>query len=167
MDALTALQRSNHAMETVVWPTVGPLWGGGVLTPKLDEFDVTAGIDFLWQKGRTMDGVAARVQWMPADAAPWNSFTIRTRTDFRSRETEARKRADAISLGAMYPTYTLQAFISAEGDLLSAAMCHTSALFEIKDRRIRRELKNGEARFVSVWWDEFGDDQWLKVWIRP
>lgn len=80
------------------------------LKTKMDRF---AGIDMctIDTANQVVQGIASRVQQGPC----WRTFTIRAITDNGNFDTELKKRALAIRNGDMYPTWTIQAYISSEG----------------------------------------------------
>lgn len=77
------------------------------LKSKMDRF---AGIDMCTvdTHNQVVQGIASRVQ----TGSCYNSFTIRAVTDNGSLDTEFRKRAKAITNGDMYPTWTVQAYVT-------------------------------------------------------
>lgn len=77
------------------------------LKSKMDKF---AGIDMctIDKDHQTVQGIASRVQEGPC----WRTFTVRALTDHGSLGTEFRKRSQAIANGDMYPTWTIQAYVT-------------------------------------------------------
>lgn len=74
------------------------------------KMDLYAGIDMCTvdKNHQTVQGVASRIQEGPC----WRTFTIRAITDHGNLDTEFRKRSQAIANGDMYPTWTIQAYIT-------------------------------------------------------
>ena len=88
------------------------------LKSKLDRY---AGIDMctIDTNKQVVQGIASRVQTGPC----YRTFTIRAITDNDSLSTEFKKRAEAIKNGDMYPTWTIQAYISENPDNDSQLIC--------------------------------------------
>jgi hypothetical protein len=159
VDVLTEIERSNREILTNVWPLVGPRMGGGTLRPVTgalgEELDRETGFDMLWRRDGLTYAMATRCQWI---SQPYDTFTIRTRTRNGSRHTEFEKRRQAVLAVAMYPQYTLQAYVHPDGPLLTAAICRTEALFDAVELRIKspspwKETPNRDgSAFLSVPW---------------
>lgn len=72
--------------------------------------DRYAGIDMcnVDRQNQTVQGIASRVQ----KGTCWETFTIRALTDSGNFNTELKKRSCAIYNGDMYPTWTMQAYLT-------------------------------------------------------
>lgn len=158
MSVAQAIERSSHAFRDVVWPTMGPLLGGGHVIPvesvtdsaMSTALDTLAGVDLWYVANREVYPVASRVQYGRA----WNTFTIR----YSRRSgvaTEYQKRVTSILSGSLYPRITIQAFIQG-GQLLAAAAVDTKHLIQ-KATEYRGQVRvNGQdgASFIYVSWDQ-------------
>lgn len=137
-DVARDMRRSKTAFESLVWPVVRELIGGGELISMEDQsddrlrtlFDTTSGID-AWQyrSGVGMYGIASRVQPSGRD---WSTFTLRVARSNCTR-TEAQKLWEAVNAadGRVYPKWFAQAYTSADSSsLLSVGVCETRAVLE-------------------------------------
>lgn len=116
--------------------------------------DQSCGIDYLLTspKSSLILGIASRVQY----GKNYRTFTVR-----KSREsgvlTEYQKRQQAISLGAIYPKYTMQAYVQGE-EIDGLAIVRTADLIEFINRGYAEEKstlsdKVGQATFFVCKWD--------------
>lgn len=115
-DVAAALSKSAEAFHDTVWPVIADGLGGGELVPVesvtstafAQDLDVLAGVD-AWQVRRPdgMRPIASRVQ---AGWGKWETFTIRWSLLSGGR-TEIDKRLDAIRLGFLFPSLTVQAYL--------------------------------------------------------
>lgn len=139
------LSKSAKAFKEIVWPEIAHWCRGGELIPvegvtdsrMASLLDQLAGID-AWQvvDGEGVRGIASRVQF----GASYRSFTIRRNRVHSTRETEWQKRRRSHKnqdAGWLYPTLTVQAYISRDGKLLYACMARTSELFAFADDAYR------------------------------
>lgn len=85
------------------------------------KMDIYAGIDMctIDRANQVVQGVASRIQ----HGNCWRTFTVRAITDNGSFETELKKRSRAIKNGDMYPTWTMQAYISSDIDDPTKIQC--------------------------------------------
>ena len=108
------------------------------LKTKMDRY---AGIDMCTvdSVNQIVQGIASRVQ----RGTCWRTFTIRTITDNGSFDTELKKRSRAIANGDMYPTWTIQGYISPDDDDPSKIKC-TVGIVRTVDlfKYIQNELSN-------------------------
>jgi hypothetical protein len=95
----------------------------------LRELDTIAGVDFWVETPRgTRIGIASRVQWHQDDGHPRRSFTIRT--DIGGSPTEVHKRLAAIADDGLYPAWTAQGYVTADGRLHHAGIIRTVELYQ-------------------------------------
>src|SRR5215831_7005220 len=132
-----AISRSAAAFRDVVWPEIRHELGDATLIPVESVsdshfarcLDMQAGIDAWLLHGDThMRGLASRVQWIWRSRSPFDTFTVRTLTDYGNINTEHRKRTIAIATpGAVLPYWTVQAFLREDtDDFLSVAVARTT-----------------------------------------
>jgi hypothetical protein len=155
-----AISRSSTAFLDVVWPQIGPVFGGGQIIPvetvtdseMAKLLDTRAGIDMWLVLGDSMYGLASRVQWSDTS---WDTFTVR-RSLPSGASTEFDKRRHAITSGALYPRLTVQAYVSKDGSqLLSAAAIDTRHLIEMAERYDhQRRTAPGGNQFVYINWEQ-------------
>jgi hypothetical protein len=160
VDIQKAISRSSAAFLDIVWPQIGPVFGGGQIIPvetvtdshMAKVLDTCAGVDMWLVLGDSMYGLASRVQWSDT---PWDTFTVR-RSLPSGVNTEYDKRRHAISSGALYPRLTVQAYVSKDGGhLLSAAAIDTRHLIEMCDKYDhQRRTAPGGNQFIYVNWDQ-------------
>ena len=131
-----AMRQSADDFKNVVWPTFGPLIGGGTIIPvesvtqnqMAKHLDVYAGID-AWQvlPDNNVRGIGSRVRY----GRVWNDFTVRARLS-TGGDTEWQKRLYAVThphLGLLTPQWTITAYIDrAGGALQSCAAVKTESL---------------------------------------
>lgn len=157
------IERSNRAFLDLVWPHLGPIFGGGRLVVAQTEYDTDAGIDFIIQRGMHTHGLAARVQWVDSS---FDTFTIRNRTAYGSTHTELRKRHAAHTLDGLRPGYTAQGYITRDGaSCLAAAICHTDTLVDVATNGpfTWPQYRNGDTSgFIAVPWAAIGRGH---VWV--
>lgn len=161
------LSRSQRDFTDKVWPVIKPLCGGGDIIPvelvSKAEFskhlDILAGID-VWHQfdtlsaGPALRGIASRVQWVPARC--FDTFTVRR--SLRSGEpTEYQKRMAALTegRGALFPYFTVQAYIDRDdGVLLHGAFARTEdVLAAVSEDRVRVNPVDGS----TFYWAPFAD----------
>lgn len=168
MTVLQAIQRSATQFREAVWPTVGPLLGGGQLIPvesvtdsgMANTLDMLAGVDLWHVHQNQIFPIASRVQYGPR---AWNTFTIRYSRPNGS-PTEYHKRLESIKSGSLYPQKTIQAYVH-NGQLLAAAAVDTRHLMEQAGRYIHQVRVNpvDGAKFIYVNWDQCADDYIIKT----
>lgn len=158
MSVETAIRASSQAFSDVVWPVVREPLGGGVIVPvetvtdsrMAAVLDTLGGVDLWHVVQGNIYPVASRVQY----GTCWASFTVRYSKPSGAR-TEYHKRVDAIRRGALYPRYTIQAYVSGP-DLLAAAIVKTETLIaacdEHKDQR--RVNRADGSEFLYVKWNQ-------------
>lgn len=158
------MKRSNTSFESVVWPAVSHLIGGGELISMEDSddnlkrlFDATSGID-AWQyrDGVGMWGVASRVQPIGRDYA---SFTVRHRRRSGAR-TEFEKLWEAVNNddGRVKPHWFIQAYMDVDSSrLLSVGVARMRSVLEFVrshcDEGDQRPCGDGSAWFWVAKWD--------------
>jgi len=159
--------KSKSSFETLVWPAIGPMIGGGrAISMELSQdselrtlFDVSSGID-AWQVSANGDmyAIASRVQPYGRD---WSTFTVRlTRKSGAKTEWEKLKNACYSRDGRVYPQWFVQAYTSIDGkSLLSCAAVRTTELVSHIDFFCREEHDvrcNGSDgnKFWMVGWDK-------------
>lgn len=168
-DIRAGMKRSSEALKEYVWPTFGPLLGGGELRLLEDGddtalmFDRSLGIDALQiMPNGTMRGIASRVQYQ----GRFESFSVRYKRT-SGLPTEFMKRmAAAVDEDATLPAITIQAYLSPvvngqRPHLMLAGAVRTRALYsyirhEMErtgsiEQRFRIHYVEG-ASFFPVWW---------------
>ena len=116
--------------------------------------DMSCGIDYLLtsSKSSLIFGIASRVQY----GQNYRTFTVR-----KSREsgvlTEYQKRQQAISLGGIFPKFTMQAYVK-DNEIDGLAIVKTNDLIEFINRGYAEEKstridKIGQATFYVCKWD--------------
>lgn len=166
-DVQRDMRKSKSSFETLVWPAIGPMIGGGrAISMELSQdselrtlFDVSSGID-AWQVSTDggMYAIASRVQPYGRD---WSTFTVRlTRKSGAKTEWEKLKDACYSRDGRVYPQWFVQAYTSRDGSsLLSCAAVRTTELVSHIDFFCREEHDvrcNGSDgnKFWMVGWDK-------------
>jgi len=164
------LNKSTTLFDRVLKPRLKEVMGGhfkvveGITinehAKKLDRF---AGID-LWhideEKG-IIRGVASRIQFSDTN---WGTFTVRKERDSGTK-TEYEKRKYAIEEGALYPSHTLQAYISDDEEIVSFAIAKTEDIIEMIDiehcdvKHTGNDQK-GQASFYVVKWQDMRDNNY-------
>lgn len=154
MNIRQSIARSAVAFRDVVWPEISDMMGGGDLVPveavtdsnMADCLDWYAGIDAWLVRQPVMFGIASRVQF---GGRAWDTFTVRaSRPDGGPQELQ--KRSKAIEIGALYPRYTVQAYLDGER-VLSAAVVETTHLIELCYQHRSQQRRNPDGtwfRFV-------------------
>ena len=140
------LSESAKAFQFCIWPELSSFFGGeavhveSVSANGFDkQLDTLAGID-AWNvhpaRGHIF-GLASRAQPSPCPLSipsfPANTFTIRMQRDTGSL-TEYAKRIDAISAGALFPTWTVHGYYFKKKGayrFLSAMACKTLPLYRL------------------------------------
>lgn len=156
---------SARAFQTIVWPAISALCGGGQIQQVEGEegktLDMYAGID-AWQimaENRAMRGIASRVQSDTGRRGyPYDTFSIRMTRP--TCQTEYEKRVEAITSdrGMIYPHLTVQAYLDETRlHLMSVAVVRTRDLYEFVQTRgleaFRRiENTDGSSSFIAVSW---------------
>lgn len=159
MSVEQAISRSQHAFATLVWPRLSNHLGQGRLIPvetvtdsnMTKALDMLAGVDTWLISDGHVYPIASRVQY---GATAWRTFTIR-RSVRSGLPTEYHKRIDAIRSGALYPRFTVQAYINGD-QLLAAAAVDTRHLIErcaTLEHQVRTNPTDG-AQFIYVQWDQ-------------
>lgn len=159
MTVTAAIERSAHNFQSIVWPTIGPLLGGGRLMPvetvtdsgMAQTLDMLAGVDLWYVYQDHIFPIASRVQY---GGRAWNTFTIRYSRP-SGQPTEYHKRLESIRTGSLYPAVTIQAYVN-NGQLLAAAAVDTRHLMQIAakhEHQIRVNPADG-AKFIYVNWDQ-------------
>ena len=116
------------------------------------KMDMYAGIDMctIDKTKQVVQGIASRIQRGPC----WRTFTIRAITDNGSINTELKKRALAIRNGDMYPTWTVQGYISDDSDptksICTVGVVRTVDLFDYILESIRAEGINTVAGLIEA-----------------
>lgn len=174
-----SLQTSLYDLERVVWPAISPLVGGGKFSPWEGAFenemqrtlDIFGGVDWIQHLDNgTIQTWATRVQW----GQDWSTFTIRESREYGTR-TELAKRIQQVETeGCLYPTYTLQAYISEKrvGQLLSVAFVKTKELIsyiqQAPNEVYRRAVfDNGAATFLVIKWNRYQKFGFFIQILRP
>lgn len=160
------MDRSARAFQTVVWPMVGGLLGGGELVPvesvTADQFaaqlDQIAGIDaWIVQRDTYMFGLASRVQWVDRD--PFNTFTVRMRRPNGVPTEYEKRKAQIATSGALYPKWMCHAYLAeADSSLLTAAVALTDDVIKAVDLQI------GRMRTVREDGVQFWEVKWRELW---
>jgi hypothetical protein len=157
----------------VAWDAIGPLIGGGEfrsLELPTAQQDQSNDLGLFLDRSCGFDGiqilpfgvcraVAFRVQQSDKD---WSTFTIRMDRS-TGNKTEFDKRLDALRTpGALLPYWTIQAYVSPSGELLSVAAIETESLYLMVDGevkrgsdsvvRIRTNGQDGNSFAVVSWW---------------
>ncbi len=165
-DVCRDMRRSKSSFESLVWPAIGPLIGGGqAISMELSTdselrtlFDVTSGID-AWQVSTAggMYAIASRVQPYGKD---WSTFTVRlTRASGAKTEWEKLRDACYSRDGRVFPQWFVQAYTSKDGSsLLSCAAVRTAELvshidFFCSESQDVRENRCDGNKFWMVGWD--------------
>ena len=123
------ISRSQQRFRDLVWPVIQGHLGGGDLVAVEGEnelLDMYAGID-AWQVLRDSQciyGIGSRVQtyWS------FGTLTVRAVTGRGNGHTEFSKRVAAIADGALYPKWTVHAYVPEE-HLHEVAVIRTTDLF--------------------------------------
>lgn len=95
--------------------------------------DRKAGIDYIREDEKGLQGIAARVQWDDGRPGyPYNTFTMRERRHTGTK-TEVEKRIEAIENGYFYPAFTLQMYCDTRENnaIVSIAAIHTKVLYRL------------------------------------
>ncbi len=121
------------------------------------DLDVRAGIDAYQRFATAMRGIALRIQDQGKD---WRTFTVRVSLP-SGEPTEYSKRLYAIKnkdQGLLYPYWTIQAYVTPNGELLSLAVAKTEELYLYIEKRFnwlpRRQTPSGEV-FIYVDWERY------------
>ena len=169
MNIRQSIAKSAHAFQSLVWPEINHLLGGGELisvetvtdSRMADYLDWYAGIDAWLVRQPVMFGIASRVQWGQA----WDTFTVRSSRPDGGMQ-ELQKRRLAISNGSLWPRYTVQAYICADR-LESAAIVETDHLIALCDQLKDQERRNQDGtRFRYVKWSQC-DESKILTWYSP
>jgi hypothetical protein len=153
-----SIARSAIAFRDVVWPEISDMMGGGDLVPVEDVTDSNmadcldwyAGIDAWLVQQPVMFGMASRVQF---GGRAWDTFTVRASRPGGGAQ-ELQKRARAIQIGALYPKYTVQAYLDGER-LLSAAVVETTHLIDLCYEHRGQQRRNADGTwFRFVRWSQ-------------
>jgi hypothetical protein len=166
------MRRSKAAFESLVWPVVSDMIGGGeLLSMELEVsdrvktlFDVSSGID-AWQyrDGFGMYGIASRVQ----HGRDWSTFTLRVARSSGCR-TEAQKLLEAVESGdgRAFPKWFVQAYTTAQVDpLLSVAVCDTRVILDCWKSRCGEMRECENAKFFTMWWHQMAAKGFeVKTW---
>ena len=117
--------------------------------------DMSCGIDYLLRNENSgfIYGVASRVQY----SVNYRTFTVRKQRESRAL-TEFQKRNQAISVGAIYPQYSMQAYIVGE-NVSGLAIVKTTDLMKFiegnfAEVRHTNADKVGQAEFYVCKWDK-------------
>lgn len=167
------MRRSKTAFESLVWPVVRELIGGGELLSMEDQahdrlrtlFDTQTGID-AWQyrDGFGMYGIASRVQPSHKD---WSTFTLRVARNNCTR-TEAQKLWEAVNAGdgRVYPKWFVHAYTTGRSEsLLSVGVCETRAVLECWRSGLGEVRRCENAEFFAMKWDQMAKAGWtVHVW---
>ena len=163
-----AINRSAQTFKAVVWPRVQEILGPYQLIPVEDvtdshmakTLDVMAGIDAWWVMDAEVYGVASRVQY----EHDWRTFTIRSSLP-SGAPTELQKRKRALKRGALVPRYTIQAYVSHDTGLLSAAIAPTDHLIStaLRLQPTSTRINRDGSKFVVVRWDQLDHDKVLII----
>lgn len=159
------MKQSKTSFESIVWPAVSDLIGGGELISMEDSddrlkklFDATSGID-AWQyrDGAGMWGIASRVQPIGKD---WATFTVRHSRRSGAR-TEFEKLWQAVNSedGRVKPHWFIQAYVDPDSSyLLSVGLARMRSVLEF----IRNECDEGDLRGCNDGSSRF----WVAKWDR-
>lgn len=160
-----ALKNATQDFNRHVKPILSALWKDCQIfscedqqDPLLRALDNYAGIDYLIlrENQQRIIGLASRVQ----RGFNFQTFTIRAARESGTK-TELEKRLNAITGGALFPTLTLQAYLSTDGEeLLQMALVSTIDLFDFIQKfpsqsKHTGENQHGQASFIVVKWDDF------------
>jgi len=152
---------SSAVFESVVWPMIVDVLGGGELLrmenrPDVELarlLDMKAGIDGWQIRTDGMRGIAARVQ----TDCEYRTFTVRRERDSGAK-TEYEKRAEAIygNNGLIYPTITVQAYrvINNEGIVVSVGVARTKDVFDFIRAGYAKQKRTSNAWFFVAPWDD-------------
>lgn len=151
---------SANAFESIIWPSVAELVGGGELL-KMENvtdskfaklLDMKAGIDGWQIRDNGMIGIASRIQ---VGNKAWNTFTIRMKRD-SGATTEYEKRLMAVEYGKyVYPYFTIQAYIKTwGGPIMSVGISPTSEIISFIKNNFHRINRTTNAEFAVCPWDE-------------
>lgn len=170
MQAVVRRDMSDAAFDfqRLVWPAIADHCGGGqfVSTEKhqgdavAECLDMCAGIDGVQVREdlAAVRGFAIRIQWC---SESFDTFTIR-QTRRSGAQTELEKRnlqIQQIQRGAMYPFYTVQAYITKRrtGRLLKAAVTTTTTLYRYINSHAKLTRENGQDgnEFIYVPWSDY------------
>ena len=165
---------SAAAFNTMIWPVVRSLLGGGNLLqmegrPDLElakKLDMLAGIDGWHIHHNGIRGIASRVQI----GKPWNTFTVRM-SKLSGAKTEFEKRKQALDYpqrGWIYPAITVQGYIETEtGPLLSCGVCLTADLIRFIERGLSSGNGVSDAKFAVCSWVKMRKNGYpVKWWTR-
>ena len=95
------------------------------------DFDILAGIDAYRADVGEMRGIASRIQFTKKGYPSFDTFSVRASRDSGAL-TEYAKRKHAIKTGALYPYYTLQAYIGDSETVVG--ICKTKDLLDYIDK---------------------------------
>jgi hypothetical protein len=158
------ITRSQHVFTTVVWPRFTDCFKESellsvesIVDSQLTQWlDRTAGIDNWMLTGDLLTGIASRIQYGPN---AYLTFTLR-KAKINGATTEYSKRSRAIADEALYPKWTIQAYV--ENDkLLAAAAVKTRHLVERCDmhqNQVKTNWSDG-TQFFWIRWDQCDQDQ--------
>lgn len=125
----------------------------------LRALDNYAGIDYLILREniQRVIGLASRIQ---RTGLNYQTFTLRQARD-NGTPTEYEKRIKAIASDSLFPTLTLQAYLTTDGEqLLQMGLANTVDIFDFVRRNPSNEIKHtnenqhGQASFIAVKWDD-------------
>lgn len=171
MNHTQATQRSASDFEAVVLPQI-KVWlpdcryySFETLKDKADPvsreiftlMDDKCGADgmFYHTTYQSVKFVGIRVQRKNVD---YSTFTIRSERGTGTK-TEYQKRVESIQRGELIPHFTIQAYLSFSGQLMSVGLCYTQDLFNylanggVYTSRYVREF--GGSWFKAVKWSDF------------
>lgn len=155
------MRKSSVIVNDKIKPIIASFWPNWKLMPVEGEnneicklLDMSCGVDYLlYSQGFSfIYGVASRVQY----GKNYRTFTVRKERE-NGTLTEFAKRDIAISKGAIFPCYCMQAYII-DGDIASFAIAKTADLINfIKGGHAEVKKTNsdkiGQAEFYACEWD--------------
>lgn len=155
------MQKSFTLVNNSVKPVVEKLLPGWHLTQvegKNNEvckmLDISCGVDYLLhsEKSALVLGIASRIQY----DKNYRTFTVRKERESGAL-TEYEKRKQAISIGAIYPYYTMQAYMN-DNKVSGLAITKTADLIDFIKNGYAEEKhtsfdKIGQANFYVCEWD--------------
>ena len=155
------MKKSSSLVNEKISPIVEKMFSGwklmqveGYDNEVCKVLDISGGIDYLLrnEKNNFIYGVASRVQY----GMNHRTFTVRKERESGAL-TEFQKRSQAISIGAIYPQYSMQAYIVGK-NVLGLAIVKTSDLMEFikngyAETRHTNMDKIGQAEFYICEWD--------------
>lgn len=177
----TDLSNSTRDFKRLVAPILRRGMGGELIPVEgnTDDrlctlLDTLSGID-AWhmRHDHGLRGIGSRIQWMPAESLPYNTFTIRYRRESGAM-TEFEKRCQAIrgDGGWIYPHLTVHAYVrepALEGELLSLGIARTADVMDYITRYnppTRKVAKDGAAEFFCVNWGQYRKCGYeIKQWL--